>query len=184
MKMTTKTTEATRSGMVELVPGFRAPARSEALFAPDTDGDIVEFEVRLVIAYDGDRFHVEELCCHRVEGGPAVTGEAIRALPVARLMGEAAVAHVFNVEPTGAADRSVRMTPLGAFGPGDVTDGPTDEALRKVAVVYQLHHACGLPPTRAVEIIFELPRSTAGRWVGMARERGLLGPTTPGRASG
>lgn len=183
MRMTTTPSAAARSGMVEVVPGVRAPARSEVRFTPDADDDAVPFEVRMVIAYDGDRFHVNELCCHQVDGGPPVTGEAIRTLPVARLMGEAA-AHVFNVEATGAPDRSVKVTPLGAFGPSDVADGPTDEALRKVATVYQLHHACGLPPTKAVEVVFELPRSTAGRWVGMARERGLLGPTTPGRASG
>lgn len=181
MKMTTKTSEAVRSGMVELVPGVRVAARFEVRFAAD---DAVPVDVRMVVAFDGDRFHVEELCCHRADGRPPVTGEAIRAVPVAQLLGRAVVPHVFDVEPTGAEDGSIRATPVGAFGPEDVTSGPTDDALHKVATVYQLHYACGRPPTKAVEMIFEVPRSTAGRWVSMARDRGLLGPTTPGRASG
>ncbi len=75
------------------------------------------------------------------------------------------------------------MTPTDL--PKDITGrGPTDEALRFVALAYRLAYALGEAPTKGVMERLKLPRSTAGRWVMRARERGYLGPTTPGAAGG
>jgi transposase len=60
--------------------------------------------------------------------------------------------------------------------------GPTDQALRMVGAVYRIAYLMGEPPTRAVAQTFQVPRSTAGRWVHLARERGFLGPATARRA--
>lgn len=62
--------------------------------------------------------------------------------------------------------------------------GPSDEDLRAVADVYQLAYVTGGAPTKTVMERLALPRSTASRWVRMARERGLLGPATPRKAGG
>ncbi len=70
-----------------------------------------------------------------------------------------------------------------ALGRTTFAEGPTDEALQAAATVYRLAHACGEPPTKAVEDRFGLTRSTAGRYVAKARERGLLKQTTPGKAA-
>ncbi len=53
-------------------------------------------------------------------------------------------------------------------------DGPTDEALRWVAYLYRFALVMEEPPTATVERMLELPRSTAGRWVALARQRGFL----------
>jgi hypothetical protein len=57
-------------------------------------------------------------------------------------------------------------------------------ALEWVAVVYKLAHATKANPTKAVTEALGLPRSTAARWVMTARRKGLLGPTTEGKARG
>jgi transposase len=62
--------------------------------------------------------------------------------------------------------------------------GPSDEDLRAVADVYGLAFVTGGAPTKTVMERLGLPRSTAGRWIKMARERGLLGPATPRKAGG
>jgi integrase len=60
--------------------------------------------------------------------------------------------------------------------------GPSDADLRAVADVYQLAYVTGGAPTKTVMERLGLPRSTAGRWIALARERGLLGPATPRKA--
>jgi transposase len=62
--------------------------------------------------------------------------------------------------------------------------GPSDADLRAVADVYQLAYVTGGAPTKTVMERLGLPRSTAGRWIALARERGLLGPATPRKAGG
>lgn len=61
--------------------------------------------------------------------------------------------------------------------------GPiTDDVLREVAAVYRAASFAGPAPTNAVRDQMGVSRATAGRWVAMARERGLLGKASPGVA--
>ncbi|MGI8868763.1 MAG: hypothetical protein ACR2F6_07920 [Mycobacteriales bacterium] len=63
--------------------------------------------------------------------------------------------------------------------------GPTEDTLKWVARSYRLALILGEPPTRAVERDLRVPRSTAGRWVALARERGHLGAAEgAGKAGG
>lgn len=60
-----------------------------------------------------------------------------------------------------------------------------DEHLRRVAAVYSEAMAKLSPhPVEEVVDVFRVSRSTAGRWVMLARQRGFLGPTKRGRAGG
>ena len=58
----------------------------------------------------------------------------------------------------------------------------TDENLTQVAGLYRDALARGLPPTQTIAETMHVARSTAARWVGLARKRGLLGASLPGRA--
>lgn len=58
----------------------------------------------------------------------------------------------------------------------------TDENLRAVAELYRRALSEGDPPTKTVCEEFHVQRATASRWIAKARERGLLGPASPGRA--
>jgi hypothetical protein len=56
----------------------------------------------------------------------------------------------------------------------EVSQGPTNETLKLVALVYRLALVVGDGPTNTVADQLGIPRSTAGRWVTRARDRGLL----------
>lgn len=57
--------------------------------------------------------------------------------------------------------------------------------MKWVAHFYRLGYAISYGPTKQVAESLGLKRSTAGRWVGMARERGYLEPAEePGKAGG
>lgn len=121
------------------------------------------------------------------EGGPAVTGEAIRGVPVAKLVRQASgwVMFVERSHPNGRPAQMIRRQ-IDKAGVDRIRQaGPTDETLDWVAHAYRVALVLGDPPTGAVEKTFELPRSTAGRWVALARERGFLGKAEgAGKAGG
>jgi hypothetical protein len=58
----------------------------------------------------------------------------------------------------------------------------TGKHLGEVVRVYREAFAEGMPPTKAVAEQMGASHSTAARWVGMARKRGLLGPVSPGKS--
>jgi hypothetical protein len=167
---------------IEIVPGVRGPERLDSEVRPG---------LRLVTRFDRDqgRYVPDRLTVDRP------TTEGLRHVPVKELMveqlGEAHVA----VTATITADAMVTATDSagltdaamvesrGLVPPDGVTEhGPTDRALRWVAHFYRWGYAVSYGGTKAVEELLGLPRSTAGRWVEMAREAGYLGPAEgPGK---
>lgn len=123
----------------------------------------------------------------RITRGPdgrPVTSEALRALPVARLVRAAAgaVQHVRQRHDGGG-------TTVGPAWPSEeegayvARHGLDDESLRIVARIYRVAYLLGDAPTKRVETLLNLPRSTAGRWIAAARERGYLSESRgPGKA--
>ena len=117
--------------------------------------------------HDG-RYECVRLTCKPQRGGPAVTSEGIRSIPVGKLVTYAA--------RRAMRDESDIRKPARLKAP-DTRLGPTEEALELTARVYRAAYAAQYDPTKAVVERFDLPRSTAARWVMKARERGLLGET-------
>lgn len=138
------------------------------------------YKVELTVMFRDGRYVVERLVCTEVEGGPPVDSAGLRQVPIAKLVSHTVVPYVWQHDPEH--EGPTKLTPFTGVSPEDAADGPTDDALRKVAVVYAVSYACGLPPAKKVTEVFGLVRSTAARWITMARGRGFLGPTTPGRA--
>lgn len=165
---------------VELAPGVRGPERASGTFTPDDDE--FAYVVELSVVFSDGRYVVDKMVCTQVEGGRPVDSIGLRLLPIAKLVTHTVLPYIWqrDAEQQG----STKLTPFDGVSPDDAADGPTDDALRKVALVYSVSYACGQPPAKRVTEVFRLARSTAGRWVTMARERGFLGPTTPGRAGG
>jgi hypothetical protein len=122
--------------------------------------------------YEQGRYVVNQLTIRRREDGPPVTTEGIREIPVHALLRVTLERYLATLEPLELSERA------RAGG------GPSEQDLRAVAIVYQVAYATGAAPTRTVMERLSLPRSTAGRWIRMARERGLLGPATPRKAGG
>lgn len=57
-----------------------------------------------------------------------------------------------------------------------------DEHYAEVARVYSNAANRGLPPRRTVASVMRVSEPTASRWIAETRSRGLLPPTSPGRA--
>lgn len=146
------------------------------------DDDAAGYKLRMVAVLENGRYVVDELSVTRRAGGPPVTGEALRSIPVTNVLRTGVQKHFMRAERTGG--RTTRLTPVTM--PDDVAaitaNGPTDEALRWVADIYRAAYALGDSPTQAVEQDLQLARSTAGRWVSLARKRGFLDPAEPGKA--
>jgi hypothetical protein len=121
------------------------------------------------------RFVCSSLTMRAQPGGPPVTSEAIRSVPVSTMVKRAGARTWQTVEFINGAMSltDARLTP-------EMVErlrlrGPVDESLQWVARIYRSALVFGDPPTRAVEATLGLPRSTAGRWVSMARDKGFLG---------
>jgi hypothetical protein len=142
------------------------------------------YVVEIEVALEGGRFVCEALRAERKKGGPPVTSEGIRKLPVGGLIRTAAMENIYRVRKNPTARDSVTTTKahLGGFE-RFAAAGPTDEALEYVALVYRLAYACNENPTQAVTEAFGLPRSTAERWVSRARDLGLIDTPDPRRRS-
>jgi hypothetical protein len=134
-------------------------------------------------------FVVDRLTIRRREDGPPVTTEGLREIPVAAFLRLALEGSLLRVGPRehDGHTSSWELTPAAPIALSERAQaggGPSDADLRAVADVYQLAYLTGAAPTKTVMQRLDLPRSTASRWIRMARERGLLGPATPGKAGG
>lgn len=130
------------------------------------------------------------------DNGPEVTGETLRRLPVRTLVRDATARVAAQWRLSEAQGEDMRLVPAS---PSEGLEtyralledarrprrgSPiTDDHLRQVADLYRTALARGDAPTQTVADSMHVVPSTAGRWVKRARERGFLGPTTPGRAS-
>ncbi len=161
---------------VSVVPGLSAPACFTAMVT-----EFEPYDLDLEVAVVEGRFVCTGFEARRAPGGAAVTTEGLRRIPVATLVRLAAQKVAMRVEPgSGVATHEPMQfedaRQLAAAG-------PTDATLQYVAFHYQLAYALGDGPTMAVQERLGLARSTAGRWVDMARRRGFLGAAErPGKA--
>lgn len=131
------------------------------------------------------------------EGGPPVTREMLRDVPVralaSALMANSSLIWDFSHPGWGDVDTAKVFVVDGRSAPEEVQADirqrtvpgrrrrVTDELLGKVATIYRIHMKDGAP-TLAVADELKVSHSTAARYVARARERGLLGRTTAGLA--
>jgi hypothetical protein len=147
--------------------GVLAPKRISAT----ATGHDPDYDLELEVELERGRYVVKSLTCRARKGG-AVSSEGVTHIPVKNIL-----RHV-----VGRQLSIPLLSPGRAANPAIAAQGPTEQALKRAAAVYRMAHLIGLPPTEAVAQDLELPRSTAGRWVSMARRRGFLGPAEPRKA--
>lgn len=166
------------SGLVELAPGLKVPQRMEGTI----EGEDLPFDIDLVVVLDKGRFVCEELACRRKPDGLPVETELVRQLPVARLVREVATSYLFHVEELDKGGFHVSPYNWHGLRESALEHGPTEVVIEGVARLYRFAFACGMPPTKTIVEEIGIPRSTAVRWISMARQRGLLGPARARRA--
>jgi hypothetical protein len=137
--------------------------------------------VEIQAVFEAGRFVVDRLTIQRREGGPPITTEVLRGVGVAIMLHVAVESNVMHPDGHKVTDWPWLLLPSQRAQAGC---GPAEEDLRNVATLYQVAYATGNPPTKTVMDRFGLPRSTASRWIALARKRGLLGPATPRKAGG
>ncbi len=170
----------TSTGRVKLDEGFVLPRRVRVKVAGEATDEHLPFAGEAELRYQGGRMEVTSLALRQVEGGPPVTGEILRAIP--RALVREVVRRLMQVDLL-----SGRRTPPAAMlatpRPRDMAArGLSDEALMLTASIYRRAYVVGDAPARAVHEILGIPRSTAGRWIMLARQRGFLGPTEERKA--
>ncbi len=178
---------------VDLAEGVQVPERLLAEVRDSGLPAVLEIEVAVI---DG-AVACQMVALRSLDGGPPITRELLRDLPVGRLasvlMANRALISDFSSSAWGDLDQSRVFLVAGADAPDDVYESVlkqtaprprrriTDALLAKVAKVYRDQVDEGAP-TRAVAKEFMVSHSTAARYVAQARERGLLGRTTAGLA--
>ena len=147
------------TGMVDLGDGMQVPTEITAT-AKGVDG--CDVEITAVYSPDAGRYAPRSVTVR--SGEVDVTGDVLRTIPVAKIL-------------RGGVMSALQAVTLLSAGPAPADlgkAGPTDETLRWVARIYRLALLVGDAPTQAVAEGLSVPRSTAGRWVTRARDRGHL----------
>jgi hypothetical protein len=147
------------------------------------------YRLELRVIHEDGRFVVDQLTVKRKPGGPPLSTEGLRDIPVAALLRLAVESNVMRVGPT-IRDGNTSSWELTWASPLELSErakgggGPSDADLQTVADLYHVAYATSQAPTKLVMNRLGLPRSTASRWIALARKRGLLGPATPRKAGG
>lgn len=151
-----------------------APATVVVTPKPDDPNPLnAELAMRLDIV--SGRLACVQLCVESLPGGPPITSDILRTIPVSRLVAEAAEWAGIVIEPNKAGRYNLLDYSGFAWPPADfASDGPTDEALDHAARVYAFCMASGLNPNAELLKRYGIPKPTASRWISTARRRGIL----------
>jgi hypothetical protein len=144
-------------------------------FTATASGGGLPFEVELEVRLDGSarQYRVVEI------RGDDLTAEVLRKIPIEAILRASAQSALLRFEEV---DGTVRSEPLAFTPPPRLVGGPSDETLQVVALAYRSAVLFDDDPTETVAKRLDLPRSTAGRWVRLARDRGFLGEALPAKA--
>lgn len=173
--------------------GIGVPFPINVSSLPDAD---IPFDVDLTLGADErGRIVCERFEARRRPDGPPVTNERLRDVPIQRWTRKAVGIVAMRLAENDDGDLVLRSSSEQP-APGPKESAPawrgktrvsppstavTDETLREVARVYRNAKRA---PTNAVYEHFPISRSTAGRHVQMARERGFLKPAPARGKSG
>lgn len=175
----------------ELLPGLQMPRFTRW---DVTLPDLPDVDLEILTSFDDEKriFEVTEVLLRTPHGAP----ELLRSIPL-RSIAELALMPMLamiavNPERLYHFQKWGLMDPMSSFRHPSFSGrfhnlkerGPTDETLRYIATFYRVFRVLGAPPTKNIQDLFDLPRSTATRWVSLARKKGFLGKDEIGRGGG
>ncbi|MDP9459585.1 MAG: hypothetical protein M3Q22_04780 [Actinomycetota bacterium] len=170
--------EVVRSSGRWLLYGGRMLANvpATATFIPSgDDADPLDFVVKVGIDILDGRLTCVSLTAERLPGGPPITSEGLRRVPVAEyVMGAARYGREILLERIPEADGTYRLAEFEPPPRDFAEGGMTDEALEQVARLYAWAQATGRKATGILLNDYGMPRPTATRWIQTARRRGIL----------
>lgn len=152
-------------------PGVSVPGRLDLQVREDIDAELAyDVDLSLVLDETRVRYVIDSVTVTRRPGGPEVTSESLRTIPLRRLVRLA-------VEEAGdLTEWSDKESVLVGPGEGEpfASEGPTDRNLLAAARVYLLAALSGGAPAKAVADAFKIEQRTATNWIRKARDRGYL----------
>ncbi|WP_344427126.1 hypothetical protein [Pseudonocardia ailaonensis] len=147
--------------------------------------DVAGYDVTVHVAPQEGRLVASRLVVDQRAGGPPVTLDGIRHIPVGALVRAVGANNLQEVEGRAGGYETVSPNLSEAEVAELVAQGPTDQTLRTVAYLYRYALAVGDPPVKVVEQTMKLSRSKTGRWIALCREKGYLNPSEgAGKAAG
>lgn len=163
------------AGMLRIGEGLMAPGE----YGITLDGEDIPYVIELDVALEAEKPVCKELRARQRPGGPPVTSETLRRIPVARILRDTLQDVAFRVTETGPGE--YRLEPVheqedveATFAAARKREPLTENRLEKAALIYRDAEARGDPPTKAVAEAMHVSRSTAARLVREARNRKLL----------
>jgi hypothetical protein len=142
------------------------------------DSDPLEHRVIMDVDVVDGRLVCTRCVVESTIASPSVTAEALRRVPIARYLREAAANTylVLEIDPGGQGTRAFVAPPK------DFADkGMSEDVLRQVARIYQWAKATGDAPLGMLERDYGVARAKASRWIATARRRGLIADDDDGR---
>ncbi len=140
--------------------------------------DLPELPVTLdleVVVEEG-RLVIVEVVARRRQGGPPITADVLRTIPLATVTALAVTGSSSGLRHDTETHRVTTVTSADALdGLGELPE------LERVAVVYRWGYFIGQNPTKWVADKLGLGYAVAAKRVQAARLAGLLDPTTKGR---
>lgn len=143
----------------------------------DDPGLEVVLDLRLEV--DDGRLVVERLEASRRPGGPPISVDLLKSLPLVGLVARASTSGLLSgLVRVRSAGSGHRVAPASL---DDVLELPEGE---RVALIYRAALFFGMPPTAAVAETLEISRDAAAKRVQAARREGLLERTNKGQKGG
>lgn len=162
-------------GMVRIADDLMAPGE----YGITVDDEALPYVVELDVVLEDQRPSCKEIRCIRRPGGPPVTSEGIREIPVSGILRHTLQDVAYRVDEISPGQ--YKLTPVSKGNDIEATYQAarrrfplTDDRLEKAALLYQEAEARGDPPTKNVAEAMHVSRSTAARLVREARKRGHL----------
>lgn len=135
----------------------------------ESDLEPLELTADLELDIVDGRLACTSVTVSRLEGGPPVTSERLRRIPIAQWVSWAAEDIAIREIVSDSKTRRFDWPPAEF-----ALDGPTPEALEQVARVYAYCMATGRAPTQELATRYGITKQTGSRWIATARRRGIL----------
>lgn len=132
--------------------------------------DDATYHVEMTTELVNGRYRVRRMDVTTDDGDVSAT--LLRKIPVSVILARSAEHGILRWQASG--DDSISYSPVSIMD--------FDDEVQRAAVMYQLSFAVGARPAKAVSDVLGIPYATAKKRISQARERGLLGQTTSGRA--
>lgn len=162
--------------MVEVIPGIKVHRRTEL-----TVDEYRGFDLMLVVEIDDStgmaRAVVSSLKVIHREDGVLISSDSLRTIAVQGIVRKYVQMEIRN-STSDKIPSDVKVVAQGILTTAEAERlkelGPVAETLEWVAKVYRLAILIDDAPAKAVQLSFDISRSSAGNWIGRARSAGLI----------